>query len=80
MYPQPQFCYIKVGYKGVYIAWTCFPDGVRQTSVCVITQKSRVPRAVVDVITKHFFNDCVLDSDHKRQQQYRTGPPLVDGV
>ena len=22
----PQFCYIKVGYKGVYITWTCFPD------------------------------------------------------
>ena len=22
----PQFCYIKVGYKGVYIAQTCFPD------------------------------------------------------
>ena len=22
----PQFCYIKVGYKGVYITKTCFPD------------------------------------------------------
>ena len=22
----PQFCYIKVGFKGVYITWTCFPD------------------------------------------------------
>ena len=23
----PQFYYIKVGYKGVFIAWACFPDG-----------------------------------------------------
>ena len=23
----PQFFYIKVGFKGVYIARTCFPDG-----------------------------------------------------
>ena len=22
------FFYIKVGYEGVYISWTCFPDGV----------------------------------------------------
>ena len=22
----PQFCYIKVGFKGVYISQTCFPD------------------------------------------------------
>ena len=27
MYPCiPQFCYIKVGFKGVYISRTCFPD------------------------------------------------------
>ena len=26
VYPcKPQFFYIKVGFKGVYIAWTCFP-------------------------------------------------------
>ena len=24
----PQFCYIIVGFKEVYISWTCFPDGV----------------------------------------------------
>ena len=33
MYPQypckPQFCYIKVGFKGVNITRTCFPDVVR---------------------------------------------------
>ena len=23
---EPQFYYIKVGYKGVYIIWTCYPD------------------------------------------------------
>ena len=22
----PQFCYIKVGFKGVYFSWACFPD------------------------------------------------------
>ena len=22
----PQFCKIKVGFKGVYFYWTCFPD------------------------------------------------------
>ena len=27
---MPQFCYIKVGFKGVYIARTCFPDDVLQ--------------------------------------------------
>ena len=27
VYPcKPQFCYIKVGFKGVYISWTCYPD------------------------------------------------------
>ena len=24
----PQFYYIKVGFKGVYIALTCFPNGI----------------------------------------------------
>ena len=29
MYPCiPQFCYIKVGFKGVYITRTCFPDAL----------------------------------------------------
>ena len=27
IYPfTPQFYYIKVGFKGVYFSWTCFPD------------------------------------------------------
>ena len=26
VYPTSQFHYIKVGFKGVYIPWTCFPD------------------------------------------------------
>ena len=25
----PQFNYIKVGFKGVFIAWSCFPDDPR---------------------------------------------------
>ena len=25
----PLFCYINLGYIGVYITWTCFPDGVK---------------------------------------------------
>ena len=24
----PQICHIKVGYKGVYFLWTCFPDDI----------------------------------------------------
>ena len=24
----PKFCYIEVGFKGVYIAWPCFPDEI----------------------------------------------------
>ena len=24
--PAYPFCYIKVGFEGVYITWTCFPD------------------------------------------------------
>ena len=31
VYPSiPQFYYIKVGFKGVFIARTCFPDGKRK--------------------------------------------------
>ena len=27
IYPRiPQFYYMKVGFKGVYITWTCFPE------------------------------------------------------
>ena len=26
----PQFCYIKVGFKGVYITCTCFPDAKKK--------------------------------------------------
>ena len=29
----PQFCCIKVGYKGVYITWTCFPDALHKLSI-----------------------------------------------
>ena len=25
----PQFYYIKLGFKGVYITWICFPDGLK---------------------------------------------------
>ena len=28
----PQFDYIKVGFKGVYIAWTCYPDVLKNTT------------------------------------------------
>ena len=27
--PPPNFCYIKVGFTGVYISWTCFPDALK---------------------------------------------------
>ena len=29
--PAYSIFYIKVGYKGVYMSWTCFPDGVSDT-------------------------------------------------
>ena len=33
VYPcKPQFYYIKVGCKGVYITWTCYPDAIMLTS------------------------------------------------
>ena len=32
--PIPQFFYIKVGFKGVYISRTCFPDGWFPSFIC----------------------------------------------
>ena len=29
----PQFCYIKVGFKGVYMSRTCFPDGSKRGKI-----------------------------------------------
>ena len=35
VYPcMPQFCYVKVGFKGAYIAWTCYPDGGESVETC----------------------------------------------
>ena len=31
--PAPQFYYIKVGFKGVFIAWTCFPGGFKHCTL-----------------------------------------------
>ena len=31
-----QFYYIKVGYEGVYIARTCFPDGIKSRTLHVL--------------------------------------------
>ena len=30
----PQFCYIKLGFKGVYISQACFPDGRKEKEKC----------------------------------------------
>ena len=35
----PQFCYIKVGFKGVYIKRTCFPDEVSVSTIQVLQEK-----------------------------------------
>ena len=31
----PQFCYIKVGFKGVYITRTCYPDALNLSGDCL---------------------------------------------
>ena len=36
----PQFCYIKVGFKGVFIAWTCFTDDETSFSFFQVDTKS----------------------------------------
>ena len=35
----PQFYYIKVGYKGVFIAWTCFHDEFKDYGSVLFFQK-----------------------------------------
>ena len=35
----PQFYYVKVGYNGVFIAWTCFPDG---DSICTFIKNENL--------------------------------------
>ena len=35
----PQFYYIKVGFKGVYITRTCFPDGNRNSQMVIAYMK-----------------------------------------
>ena len=36
VYPlKPQFFYIKVGFEGVYIARTCFPDGLETLEIYI---------------------------------------------
>ena len=43
VYPcKPQFFHIKVGFKGVFIAWTCFPDGKQMLFLI----KSKLDQAV----------------------------------
>ena len=46
---QPQFYYIKVGYKGVFIARTCFPDAYEkhtkkycESHVCAFSKRFRL--------------------------------------
>ena len=34
-----QFFYITVGFKGVYISWTCFPDGSHPAYIHINIQK-----------------------------------------
>ena len=40
-YSIPQFCYIKVGFEGIHIAWTCLRDGKlwSYSSLHVLKQK-----------------------------------------
>ena len=43
MYPcKPQFYNIKVGFKGIYFKWTCFPDD-GAFSRDLLDQKSKSP-------------------------------------
>ena len=37
----PQFCYIKVGFKGVYLLRTCFPD-----ELCVVARRIISPMII----------------------------------
>ena len=37
----PRYCYIKVGFKGVYITRTCFPDDAFQVAITMATSEMR---------------------------------------
>ena len=59
VYPsKPQFYYIKVGFKGVYIARTCFPD---ETSN-ITTPYKRKPRFCIQgpVVQKFVSLDVIV--------------------
>ena len=47
-YPM-QFFYINVGFKGVFIAWTCFPDANRRRSINKVNNETNIGVGVIVV-------------------------------
>ena len=65
VYPcKPQFCYIKVGCKGVIITWTCYPDVTGQiVDVFVICNFQRLVLVLVGGIyplQNHFWGEAII--------------------
>ena len=55
---QPHFFYIKAGFKGVYISWTCFPDATLWVKVCYeITQALLLFLALCIVLVDSLYLD-----------------------
>ena len=61
---QPQFFYIKVEFKGVYIAWTCFSDENRKEIETIIFLTVDLPiyilRTQGRAIVIYLFSDFIF--------------------
>ena len=57
---KPQFCFIKVGYKGVYISRTCFPDERKQVSSVLTDMLTKIIHIVVSQWLSMYFEGCCL--------------------
>ena len=57
---KPHFFYIKMGFKGVYITWTCYPDVEIDTN---LSKKHDI--YLFDTITvKHLEKNCLFVCDN----------------
>ena len=58
---KPQFYYTKVGFKGVYISWTCYPDwayNVRSCSINHIKQDHVTSQATCFIMFCLIYRYC----------------------
>ena len=62
----PQFCYIKVGFEGVYITRTCFPIVEVQTDFCMNYNYNLTVITISNLNHDKNFSDCQIIKEKKR--------------